>query len=458
MSAERQLDDPLITRINICYEGDVVTARQQVRKVAELIGFSHQDQIRVATSVSELARNAYQYAKGGYVDVEAQIPPNASGILVRVTDSGSGIANLDDVLAGRYKSTTGLGQGLLGTRRLMDDFKIDSSAEGTKVVFTKLLPPHVRDLTPCLVATLRQKLQTHKPAPPLYELQHQNQELMRTLDELRIHQEEMALLMAELDSTNRGVLALHAELEERANYLRKIDELKNKFMSNMTHEFRTPLTSIIMLAEILIDGLDGPLLEAQEKQVSLIKQVAEELSGFVDDLLDLAKIEAGHTTIRPTTFSVNIIFDTLKSMLKPVTKESSTTLDFEYPVDDLEMFSDEGKISQVLRNFISNALKFTEKGSVRVSVQVDDHENIKFCIADTGVGIKSEHLDFIFNEFGQVDSAMITQIKSTGLGLSISRRLAELLGGKVWAESVVGKGSQFYLSIPKTYSGPDQPA
>ena len=198
-------------------------------------------------------------------------------------------------------------------------------------------------------------------------MERQNQELLKTLQELRARQEELALLNRELEDTNRGVVALYAELDERADYLRRASELKTKFLSNVSHEFRTPLNSIISLARMLMDKMDGELTAEQDKQVRYIESSARDLQEMVNDLLDLAKVEAGKIRIRAKTFEVHELFSALKGMLKPLLADNtSIDLIFEEPVGLRPLHTDEGKVSQIVRNLISNALKFTPNGRVSV--------------------------------------------------------------------------------------------
>ena len=150
------------------------------------------------------------------------------------------------------------------------------------------------------------------------EIQQQNQELLRTLDELRKRQEDLSRLNDELEDTNRGVVALYAELDEKADHLRRADELKSRFLSNMTHEFRTPVNSIIALSRLLLARMDGDLSSEQEKQVRFISTAADDLSTLVNDLLDLAKVEAGKIEVHPTDFKVEDLFGALRGMLKPL--------------------------------------------------------------------------------------------------------------------------------------------
>ena len=275
---------------------------------------------------------------------------------------------------------------------------------------------------------------------------------MKTLNELNERKEELLRINAELEDTNRGVVALYAELDERADYLRRASDLKTSFLSNMSHEFRTPLNSMLALTRMLLDRMDGDLTSEQEQQVRFIQQSARELADMVDDLLDLAKVEAGRLEVKPKQFLVQDLFSALRGMLKPLLAESSLNLVFEDVRELPSLETDEQKISQVLRNFISNAIKFTPRGEVRVSAHLDN-ANVTFAVTDTGIGISETDMEVIFEEFAQVDSAMQKQVKGTGLGLPLSRKLAELMGGSVTVESRVGIGSTFLLTVPAVYGG-----
>jgi CheY-like chemotaxis protein/two-component sensor histidine kinase len=215
----------------------------------------------------------------------------------------------------------------------------------------------------------------------------------------------------------------------------------------MSHEFRTPLNSILALTRLLLDRADGELSGEQERQVFFVRKSAESLYELVNDLLDLAKVQAGKTTVHRAEFDVKNLFGALRGMLRPLLVNSSVNLVFEEPEEIPPVVSDEGKISQILRNFVSNALKFTERGEVRVSVRRDG-DRLVFAVSDTGIGIDPRDVESIFQEFTQLESPIQRKVKGTGLGLPLSRRLAELLGGSVTVESRPGLGSTFFLTIP----------
>jgi signal transduction histidine kinase len=259
---------------------------------------------------------------------------------------------------------------------------------------------------------------------------------------------EIEVLSAELAETNRGVLALYAELDDNAHRLRDASDLKSRFLSYMSHEFRTPLSSILSITRILQDRLDGPLTDEQQKQVQFIQTAARELTEMVGDLLDLAKVEAGRVTISPEWFEMVDLFSALRGMFKPILQSHSVSLIFEEPQGIPPIFTDDKKLSQILRNFISNALKFTTTGEVRVSATLVDGDRVTFSVADTGIGIAAEHIGALFQDFVQVDAPIQKRLRGTGLGLSLSRKLAILLGGDVDVESTLGEGSRFSVTIP----------
>ena len=447
---------PIIT-VAILSEDDVVTARQRARQIASLLGFDQQDQTRVATAVSEITRNAFAYAEGGRVEFLVDEKTNPSLFLTRVTDHGPGIENVRQVLAGQYHSFTGMGLGIIGAKRLMDLFQIESSlGRGTTVLMGKHLPRGAASLAGANVAAISKELAHSAPRMPLAELQEQNQELLRTLAELHMRQEELTLLNSELEDTNRGVVALYAELDEKAEQLQRANELKTRFLSNMGHEFRTPVNSILALSRLLLERTDGELTEEQEKQIAFIRRAAQDLSDLVNDLLDLAKVEAGKIAVRAEEFRVADLFGALRGLFRPLVVPG-VTLVFEEPVGIPPLYTDEGKVSQILRNFVSNALKFTERGQVRVSASLDAaRHTVVFAVSDTGIGIALEDQAQIFEEFAQADHPLQQRTKGTGLGLPLARRLAELLGGSVNLQSVQGRGSVFSAVLPLVYSGPAQ--
>ena len=273
-----------------------------------------------------------------------------------------------------------------------------------------------------------------------------------TPDEIReelLHlRDENDALRSELEETNQGVLALYAELDQQAEQLKHASELKSRFLSYMSHEFRTPLVSILSITRMLEDQVDGPLSDGQRTQVGFISRSTRELSEMVDDLLDLAKIEAGRITISPAWFDMMDLFSALRGMFRPLVEGAGVELIFEPPSGPTQLYTDDKKLAQILRNFISNALKFTQRGEIRVSARAFGEDEIRFSVRDTGIGIAPELHERIFQDFSQVDSPLQKKVRGTGLGLALCRRFAELLGGRVGVESTPGAGSEFFVILP----------
>ena len=442
----------LLMTVELTRENDVVLARQRARQLAAGLLLDPQDQNRFATAVSEIARNAHQYAGGGKVEfrVDHDAPPL---LIARVIDRGPGIDRLKEILDGRYVSSTGLGLGVVGARRLTDIFSIESTpGVGTEVVIGKRIPASVH-VTPALINRMMGAIAAAASLDPVLEMQEQNQELLRVMARLREKQAESERLALELAETNRGVLALYAELDERALYLERVNELKTRFLSDLNHEIRTPLNAVRNVARLLLDGYEGPLTARHRRAIEMMRASTDTLGDLVNDWLDLAKIEAGRTEVRSDTFTVESLWGALRGVFRPIETDESVSLVFE-PMPPLPLpllHTDESKVAQILRNFISNALKFTEHGEVRVSAREGDGRTVVFSVSDSGIGIAPEHLERVFEEFSQIDNPFQRRVKGTGLGLPLSRRLARLLGGDVTLESEVGRGSTFSLTLPIHY-------
>jgi signal transduction histidine kinase len=439
-------DDPII-RFDIRDDRDLVLARQYTRRICELLGFERQDQTRVATAVSEIARNALRYAKNGKIAFSVADGEPAR-LKMSVDDSGPGIADIDAVMNGSYVSRTGMGIGIVSARRLSDHFEFASGPDGTHVTLGKNLPPNTPRVEPRHIEYIRQELKGNDRSAVSNDAEEQSHELLATMTQLDRERAEIERLNSELAETNRGVLALYAEIDEKADSLRKASEEKSRFLSNMSHEFRTPLNSIISLSGILLAEADGALSAEQKKQVSFILGSARSLFEMVNDLLDIAKIEAGRLPLRPSQFAVSDSISALENLFASQVS-GPIALTFEV-VRDGKAYTDELKFSQIVRNFVSNALKYTEKGTVHVKADVDE-TMITIAVTDTGIGIAPENISRVFLEFTQIENPLQKRAKGTGLGLTLSRRLAHLLGGEIIVESVLGQGSTFTVRIPRVY-------
>ncbi len=429
----------LYQRVELRHDEAVVVARQRAGDLAELLGFDRRDQTRIATATSELARNAYRYARGGRVILAR----DGEALRIEVSDDGPGIPHLDAVLSGAYRSSTGLGQGLVGVHRLMDDVRIDTSAEvGTRIVIRKTIPRHAAPDD----RAIGDELARRSAGSPYDAVSRQNEELLLALGEVRARTEELRDLNRELESTNRGVVALYAELDDRAEQLRDADERKSRFLADMSHELRTPLNSIVALTELLLDG-EPHLMAEQAKQVAYIRRMADDQLRLVSDLLDMAKIEAGRVDVNLADVSVAELFALVRAQLRPLVRDEAVALQFVAEPDLPPLHTDEALLVQVLRNLVSNAIRFTPAGEIIVRAERDGAA-VRLSVSDTGIGIAAPDLARIFDEFVQIPGALQRHGRGTGLGLALVIRLVGLLGGRVTAKSTVGEGSTFEVSLP----------
>lgn len=245
-------------------------------------------------------------------------------------------------------------------------------------------------------------------------------------------------------------------LETANRELRELDKLKSTFLANMSHELRTPMNSIIGYTDLLVDEVDGPINEEQEKSLKKIAVNARHLLQLINDVLDISKIESGKMKLSPKEIDVKWLIDTVLPTFEPLIKQKNLTLNINIEEGLPLIYGDEDKIKQVLINLLSNALKFTHKGSITISARTSERgfrageEPIfaEICVEDTGIGIKEEDIGKIFDKFVQVDLTTVRQYEGTGLGLSIARGLVALHKGMIWVTSKPGEGSKFCFTIP----------
>jgi signal transduction histidine kinase len=243
---------------------------------------------------------------------------------------------------------------------------------------------------------------------------------------------------------------LYVEQAETLAQLRELDRLKSSFLANMSHELRTPLNSILGFADVMIEELDGPLTENMSNDLKLIQKNGQHLLHLINDVLDMAKIEAGRMNLNPERFRVYDLLEDVTSITSPLASEKNLSLYVDETSDSqTEILADRTRLRQVMINLVNNAMKFTEQGKISLKV-TRDKDMVTIAVRDTGMGIPPEKLEDIFQEFTQVDTSTTRKVGGTGLGLPISRRLIEMHGGRLWAEStgIPGEGSIFYVELP----------
>lgn len=402
---------------DISTESDVVLVRQRARQIAALLEFDAHDQTRISTAVSEIARNAFLYAQGGRaqfsIDGAAQ-----EQLIIRISDRGQGIPNLPAILAGNYKSATGMGLGLLGARKLMDSFRADSvPGRGATVELGKALPRQAPKVTPQLVSRIAAELARPGSTSPMEEIRQQNIELLRVLDELRSRQLELEAAVA----TREELLAV------------------------VSHDLRNPLGVIVTCASILqlttIGGKEG---ERVHQSAQTILRSADWMDRLIANLLDVAQIQAGKLVVKQKLEDVERLVREGVEILRPLAAKNDLKLGGVSSAG-LQVRCDRDRVLQILSNLVGNAIKFTpEGGSIFIEVQRDGHE-ARFSVRDTGKGIPESELPHIFDRFWQAQRKDRTGI---GLGLSIVKGLVEAHAGRLWVESKLGAGTTFFFTLP----------
>jgi signal transduction histidine kinase len=262
---------------------------------------------------------------------------------------------------------------------------------------------------------------------------------------------ELAMAIAAQTSTHLETLRLTEELQQRAEELQELDRLKSGFLANMSHELRTPLNSILGFADVMLMELDGPLTPNMNDDLKLIQKNGQHLLHLINDVLDMAKIESGRMNLNPEKFKLHDMLEEVNSITSTLASERNIALFIEEDSDrEVEIYADNTRIRQVMINLVNNAIKFTEKGKIAIRASKQDSSTLLISVKDTGIGIPADKLEDIFLEFTQVDTSTTRKVGGTGLGLPISRRLIEMHGGRLWAEStgIPGEGSTFFVELP----------
>ena len=430
--------DSELARLEVRDTAGVFAARQLGRGLAAVLALEQQDQIRVATALSEVSRSAVTAGRTAVITFGI----DQADLLVTVSVDGELPAD-----------------GTAAAARLMD--QVD--ADGRVVRMTKRRPPGVRP-DPRLVG---EQVAAVQPRSALDELQRQNQDLISALDDLKQQKDQLLLLNAELqetnrgvmalygelsdelEQTNRGVVALYAELDEKSERLRAASESKDRFWANVSHELRTPLNSIIGLTRLLAEPApDGTVLDAERLyQTELIKNSGTTLLTLVNDLLDVAKAESGQLHVDPAQVNLPALFGRLRGLARPMAEgkpvEVIVSADGD-PNTPVTILTDEVALTSILRNLLSNGIKYTDHGEVRLSARVAG-PRLEISVADTGIGIPAGLHEHVFEEFYQVPGL---RRGGTGLGLPYARRLAAILGGDLTLTSEPDAGTTIVLGLP----------
>jgi signal transduction histidine kinase len=442
-----------IALVQIRFEQDVVHARQRARLIAEMLGFDRQDQTRISTAVSEIARNAHQYGHGGEAAffVEEMAPSARFGIAVR--DHGPGILNLDAVLEGRYSSRTGLGLGLVGSRRLLDHFHVETQpGRGTTVTLGQLLPSTAPPVTSAVLQRIAEALASTRTESPLEEIRTQNQELLAALELLRQRDEELVSINRELTDTNIGVVALYAELELKTQRLQQTeqmlrarnDELKD-FAYTVAHDLKAPLRGIAGYAQELERKHNAGQSERALFCLSQILTATRNLDCLIDDLLHYTRLDAETPSL--TEVDLRGLVAAILKDRSLVIAEHRTEVTVDIPVTMLHAW--ESGLTQVLSNLIDNAIKYSRNANPpRVGIRAEESgDACRLIVSDNGIGFDMTYHDRIFGLFTRLVRA--EEFEGTGAGLAIVRKVLDKLGGSIRGDSQLGQGAAFHVELPK---------
>ncbi len=434
------------TRLGDIYvrrEADIIKVRDRVRRLARKMGFDSTTQIKITTAVSEVTRNIYEYAKQGAITLSLAERGPDLGLQIMARDDGPGIdeTTLKSILRGSYQSTSGQGGGLAGTRKLMDEFDLQTGVgQGTRVTVVKWLPRAAAAEVRMSVEDLRAGLSDELDDSALEELQRQNRDLVNVLEELEEKRTELERVNAELEATNR-------ELNEANAKLRELSEMKEEFLALTTHDLRSPLTVISGVISFFTSGRLGELTPEQKNMVAMMERNAQSLIELVNDLLDASKLESGTMRLELASIDLRALIDEIKETMEPLSREKGLTMEEHLPGDLPLIEADRAKLRRVLVNLVSNAIKFTSRGG-RVSVRAEREDGVvRISVSDTGVGIAPEDVKRLFDKYEQARSRATRGEKGTGLGLYITKQLVELHGGQIEVQSEVGRGSTFSFTI-----------
>jgi PAS domain S-box-containing protein len=317
---------------------------------------------------------------------------------------------------------------LIESNGLVEDFETEHYRKDGNKIWVSMNARVVRDTSDTM---------------PYYEITSQNitkrKRAEEELDTYRLHLEDLVRVRTQ-------------ELEKAKEAAEAADRLKSTFLATMSHELRTPLNSIIGFTGIILRERVGPVNDEQKKQLNMVRNSSQHLLALINDVLDISKIEAGQLQLISEDLDLPQIIEKALQSVRPLAEKKGLELAFEISPEIRTITGDPRRTEQVLLNLLSNAIKFAEKGSVRIVCELDEN-NIIVHVMDTGIGIKEEDVETIFQTFRQIDTGLNRSHEGTGLGLSISKRLVELMGGELRVTSVWGSGSTFSFSLPREKRG-----
>jgi signal transduction histidine kinase len=423
-------------------ELDVIASRLRARQITALCAFGHHEQTRIATAVSELARNAFVYASGGKVRFYIGSLDTRQALVVSIDDEGAGIPALERLL------TDGSAGGIPAARRLMDRCDIDSGSHGTHIVLAKAFPLQAPVLDAGAIDLALSRLAALPSNVALSEAHQQNRELTDALAALQTKQAELLEMSACLERTNRQVEALNVLLHEKASSLVSADRRKDEFLSILSHELRGPLSAVSMAAKLLESS---PGHAAQGTRLGqLIARQTTHMSRMVEDLLDVSRVSRGLVSIERGAVDMRDVVDAAFEQHAPAARAKGQTLIPPQPESqqDCTVDGDRTRLVQIVANLLGNAIRYTpDGGRIDVAMRADDGA-LLLTVSDNGIGIPEALMPHLFDLYTQAERSSDGKNSGLGLGLALVKSLVEAHGGSVTASSSgAGRGSQFEVRL-----------
>jgi signal transduction histidine kinase len=441
-----------ILTIAVSCELDVIASRQRARQIAAFCGFGLQDQARIATAVSELARNVFHYAPAGKVRFSLSQPASRQALVVVIEDNGDGIADLEQILAGNDQSNPRIGGGIPAARRLMDQCEITTGKNGTQIVLTKWLPVHAPTMTVLAIGDAVAQLHALPSNVALSEAHQQNRELTDALATLQVHQDELVEVSRRLEETNNQVENLNRLLNEKAESLMLADRQKNVFLSMLSHELRGPLSAASMAAHLLEKNPADA--EQTFKLGQLITRQIGHMSRLVEDILDVSRVSRGLLSIVKAPVDLREVIKAAVEQIMPAARRKGHAIKLALPDTSCVVVGDRTRLVQVIGNLLGNAIRYTpDGGHIDVVMQVRDAA-VSVRVTDNGMGIPADLMPHLFALYVQAERSSDSRNGGLGLGLALVKSLVALHGGEVRASSAgEGCGSTFEISLSLAQPG-----
>lgn len=417
-----------IITVIIAQEYDIILVRQRAKRIAALAGLTLTDQTRFVTGVSEIARNALMYAEGGKAEFSIIQKDGNQFLQAVITDNGTEAIDLDQFTEPSFKSKTGMGVGIAGTKNLVDFFTIQPKpGAGNIITLAKKIPFSNGIVTARAIEEWVTLMAQEAAGGFVEEIQQQNQVLMQALEKLEEQEKE---LKKQLDESNR----LNNQLEN-AN-----QELED-FAYIVSHDLKAPLRGISSLAEWISNDYQDKIDDEGNKMLNLLAGRIQRMNSLIDGILQYSRI--GRVTEEPVEADLNKVVSDVISMLG---SHSNIEIRIENSLPVVKM--EETRIIQVFQNLIGNAVKYMDKpqGMIKVGSRVEGKFWVIY-VADNGPGINEKYFEKIFKIFQTLHSR--DKVESTGVGLTIVKKIVESYGGRIWLESKVGSGTTFFFTLPR---------